>query len=579
MGRETPRDEKYKFEISPAIRILRARRPARLWGEIWREDDDAYEWNQSTGIGGATVKKSHGLAAGAGLSRGLRAYLYGTAGLCGAAIMIVQILGAKMLAPYLGTSHFVWTAQIAVTLLALAAGYYAGGRLADRSQRLGQVYVAVLLAALYLCATTLVIRPLAYWCLDLRLAVGSLLASTLLFFVPLLLLAMVGPFFVRVVTVSVSGVGGNVGRLAAMGTLGSFAGTMLIGYVLIPLFPNTLTIYLTSASLFAISGVYFLVWERRSRNLPAVLLGIGLGMGLGFVGVRAEGRAMGDRSMELYRSNSNFGMLQVVDHRDTGFRYLLNDYLVQNTYDPARGQSVSLFTYMLHDLAWAYTPEIRSALCIGLGIGIVPTLMVQEGVEVDVVEINPPVVDIARDFFDCPIDRFQVAVGDGRHFLLRSTNRYDTIILDAFLGDSSPVHLMTREAFESMRRLLRPEGTVVINCFAEFTPGRDFFGASLDRTLRSVFRDVRIHSAGNGNVFYVASNQEEMRVLREPDFNQVHPAVRRQAMAAYATMVRPDPQRGMVMTDNFNPVEFYDAHNREQIRRQLARSMRVQAGL
>jgi spermidine synthase len=525
-----------------------------------------------------SARRMKGAVPATGLSPGLRGYLYATAGVCGAAIMVVQILGAKMVAPFLGTSHFVWTAQIAVTLLALALGYYAGGRLADRSQRLGQVYVAVLLAALYLSATTLVIRPLAYWCLEFRLAIGSLLVSTLLYFVPLSLLAMVGPFFVRVVTVSISGVGGNVGRLAAIGTLGSFAGTILIGYVLIPLFANTFTMYLVSALLFGVSGAYFLLWERRSTNLPVLWLGIGLGLGLGFLGVRAESRILGDSTIELYRSNSNFGILQVLDHQETGFRFLLNDYLVQNTYDPMRRQSVSLFTYMLHDLAHAYTSQIQSALCIGLGIGIVPTLLVEQGIEVDVVEINPPVVDVARDYFDCPVDRFRVVLGDGRHFLHQSTNCYDTIILDAFLGDSSPVHLMTREAFESMRRLLRPKGTVVINCFAEFGPGRDFFGTSLYRTLRSVFSQVRIHSAGNGNVFFVASNQDDLRVLREPDFNEMHPVVRRQAMAAFATVVQPDPQRGRIMTDDFNPVEFFDAHNREQIRRQLARTMKLQAG-
>jgi spermidine synthase len=524
------------------------------------------------------VRKVRGPAPSAGLSPGLRGYLYGTAGICGAAIMIVQILGAKMVAPFLGTSHFVWTAQIAVTLLALALGYYVGGRLADRSQRLGQVYAAVLVAALYLSATTLVIRPLAYWSLDFRLAIGSLLVSALLYFVPLSLLAMVGPFFVRVVTVSITGVGANAGRLAAIGTLGSFAGTVLIGYVLIPLFANTFTMFLVSAVLIGMSGAYFLLWERRSTNLPVLWLGIGLGLGFGFLGVRAESRMAGDNAIELYRSNSNFGILQVLDHQETGFRFLLNDYLVQNTYDPIRRQSVSLFTYMLHDLAQAYTPKIEKALCIGLGIGIVPTQLVQQGIDVDVVEINPPVVDIARDFFDCPVDRFHVVLGDGRHFLHQSTNRYDTILLDAFLGDSSPVHLMTKEAFESMRRLLRPEGTVVINCFAEFGPGRDFFGASLYRTLRSVFGHVQVHSAGNGNVFFVASNQDDLQVLREPDFDETHPVVRRQAVAAFATVVQPDPQRGRVMTDDFNPVEFFDAHNREQIRRQLARTMKLQAG-
>src|SRR5438552_12535883 len=93
------------------------------------------------------------------LSQGLRGYLYFTAAITGAAIMIVEILGAKMLSPYLGMSHFVWTAQIAVTLVALATGYYAGGRLADRSPKLGQLYWAILGAAVYLAVTVFICEP------------------------------------------------------------------------------------------------------------------------------------------------------------------------------------------------------------------------------------------------------------------------------------------------------------------------------------------------------------------------------------------------------------------------------------
>ncbi len=110
------------------------------------------------------------------LSVGLRRYLYLTAAVTGAAIMIVEILGAKMLAPYVGTSHFVWTAQISVTLVALATGYYAGGRLVDRSAKLGRVYGCVLLAAIYLCLSVLIVKPVAYWGLEYILALGSLLA-------------------------------------------------------------------------------------------------------------------------------------------------------------------------------------------------------------------------------------------------------------------------------------------------------------------------------------------------------------------------------------------------------------------
>ena len=120
----------------------------------------------------------------------------------------------------------------------------------------------------------LVVGPVANWCLDFRLAVGSLLASTFLFFVPLALLAMVGPFFVRVLTVAVAGVGGNVGRLTAISTLGSFAGTVLIGYVLIPFLPNSVTMFVTSGALTAVAAGYFFGWGRRQISPAAVVSGM-----------------------------------------------------------------------------------------------------------------------------------------------------------------------------------------------------------------------------------------------------------------------------------------------------------------
>src|ERR1043166_5000984 len=187
-----------------------------------------------------------------------------TAAVTGAAVMIVEILGAKMLSPYLGTSHFVWTAQIAITLVALACGYYAGGWLVDRSLRLGQMYAAILAAGLYLALTTGLCEPAAYFFLRFALPVGSLLTSSLLFFLPLCLLAMVGPFFVRVLTSSVAGVGGNVGRLTALSTLGSFGGTVLIGYLLIPFLPNSRIMYFTALTLMLVAAGYFLCWGRRA---------------------------------------------------------------------------------------------------------------------------------------------------------------------------------------------------------------------------------------------------------------------------------------------------------------------------
>src|ERR1051326_1494395 len=247
---------------------------------------------------------------------GLRRYLYFTAAFTGAAIMIVEILGAKMLAPYVGTSHFVWTAQIAVTLVALATGYYAVGRMVDRSPKLGRLYSCILLAPGYLCLSTLLVRPVAYGCLDFRLALGSLLASAFLFFVPLALLAMVGPFVVRILTSAVSGVGGNVGRLTAVSTLGSFAGTVLIGYVLIPFFPNSWTMFFTALALMLVSAGYFFGWERKSRNKAAILTATTTSVLLGLAGLRYDSRSPFAVFVERFRGNSNFGMLQVVDRSE-----------------------------------------------------------------------------------------------------------------------------------------------------------------------------------------------------------------------------------------------------------------------
>ena len=521
------------------------------------------------------MKHKQPLSRNVPLTIGLRRYLYVTAAITGAAIMIVEILGAKMLAPYLGTSHFVWTAQIAVTLVALACGYYAGGRWVDRSPQLGRLYGAIAAAAVYLCVSVLICEPVAYGCLEFELAVGSLLASAFLFFVPLGLLAMVGPFFIRMLTGSVETVGGNVGRLTAISTAGSVVGTVLIGYVLIPFLPNSMTMYLTALALMAVSVGYFAGPARKVSKLIPVLLTVAIGAGTGYAGVQRD-HLHNKGIKELYRANSNFGQLQVVEwgEEEPVRRSYLNDFLNQNSYDPQERKSVSMYTYMLHGLARAYTPRIDDALCIGLGVGIVPGELARDGARVDVVEINPAVLPVGVKYFNLEPQKLNIHFGDGRYFISRCKKQYDTIILDAFLGDSSPSHLFTREAFTAMRRLLRADGTLVINMFGGTGGESEFFTASMVRTLGVVFKSVRIHQAGNGNTFLVASNQPALELRQKPDMERVHPIARRLVTQAFSSLVAVNLDSGVVLTDDYNPVEFFDARNRELLRRHLALQMK-----
>jgi spermidine synthase len=503
------------------------------------------------------------------VSRNPHGFLYFTAAVTGAAIMIIEILGAKLLSPFFGMSHFVWTAQIAVTLVALACGYYVGGRVADRYQQLSRLYWALLAAAVYLCIVVLVCEPIAYWCLDFNLAVGSLLASTILFFIPLALLAMTGPFLVRMITSSVAGVGGNVGRLTSIGTMGSFAGTILIGYLMIPLLPNSTTMYLTALALMLICVVYFVAYQRKWKGPLLVCLCVAIP---GYFVLLSEQKPHFQFMEELFRGNSNFGRLQVFEDQSHRGRYYLNDNLFQNTYDPESGRSESAFTYMLSGLARAYTTNISDVLCIGLGVGIVPMDFARQGARVDVVEINPAVVPVARRFFGLDPDKLHITIDDGRHFLNRCQRKYDAVALDAFLGDSSPSHLMTREAFESIRRVLRPGGVLVINSFTELEEGHDYFANSLSKTLKAVFKGVRMHTQGRGAIFFVATDHPDPVFVHAPDLSNVHPRAQYETETAFKNLVEASPERGRVLTDNFNPVEFYDAPNREAIRRRLAMS-------
>lgn len=500
------------------------------------------------------------------LSPALRQFLYATAALTGAAILVVEILGAKLLAPYVGTSHFVWTAQIAVTLVSLAAGYWLGGWLVDRSQDLRRLYGCILFAGIYLAITVPFVGRVAFACLAVPLAVGSLLASTFLFFVPLTLLATVGPFVIRVLTSHVGDVGGTVGRLSAVSTLGSVLGTVLVGYVLVPILPNSVTMWITAGVLMAVPALFFAVW-CRARTI-AVLF-VPLTLGLGWLALRSQANPWPEELREIASYNSNFGQLQVFDEAGGGRRYFLNDYLQQNTYDPQAKQSTSLFTYALHGLARVHAPRIDDVLCIGLGIGIVPMQFAREGARVTGVEINPDVIPMARAHFDFEPEKMRLVVGDGRQFLNTATERYDVVILDAFLGDAAPTHLMSREAFAAIHRVLRPDGVLVINSLGDLAHGRDFLTASLERTLRAVFGATSIRATGNGNVFHIATPATVLREHRGLDFAAVHPDLREDVRAMLAAVRIADPSHGVVLTDDFNPVDFHDAANREEMRRRL----------
>jgi len=184
------------------------------------------------------------------------------------------------------------------------------------------------------------------------------------------------------------------------------------------------------------------------------------------------------------------------------------------------------------------------------------------------VEINEAVVPVAEKYFDFQREKLNLTIDDGRYYLNECTKKYDAVILDAFLGDSSPSHLMSKEAFTAIKRVLKPGGVLVMNTFGKLDPPGDFFSASIDKTLKTVFKSVRIHARGrDGNTFFVASDQPELIVRWRPKLEDVHQLVGPRAEETINSIQYTDPRHGIVLTDDYNPVDFYDAANREEHRR------------
>lgn len=161
---------------------------------------------------------------------GLRWYLILTAALCGALVMVIEVLGSRMIGPFFGVSLFVWTSLITVTLVALALGYTAGGWLADRKSSPDYLYAIILASGLMTAMTPLFKAFVLKACISLGLRLGSLASAFLLFGPALFLLGCVSPYLVRIAAREMKNIGRTVGNLYAISTAGSFVGTVATGF-------------------------------------------------------------------------------------------------------------------------------------------------------------------------------------------------------------------------------------------------------------------------------------------------------------------------------------------------------------
>ncbi len=253
----------------------------------------------------------------------------------------------------------------------------------------------------------------------------------------------------------------------------------------------------------------------------------------------------------LYKTESMQGQIKVVDIKD--LRYLLLNNAIQTAIDKETQASVVLPPYYM-DMAVFMNPSARQALCIGLGGGAVPARFKTYGIDMDVVDIDPKMEDVARRFFGF---RGEVYIQDGRYFVQNTDKRYDIIVLDAYSGYTPPAHLFTQEMFEEINKKLAEDGVLAVNTLG-------FSGDELERsifhTLKAVFPHVYVFpmaKKGLGNNIFFATNKEldEEEVAANIDLiskDVLHKIGFRRMLKA----MREIGGDGRILTDNYNPTEF-----------------------
>ncbi|MEO6051554.1 MAG: fused MFS/spermidine synthase [Pyrinomonadaceae bacterium] len=476
--------------------------------------------------------------------------------------MIFEIIGSRILSPFIGTSTYVWTSLIGVILASLSLGYWLGGRIADRHPSV-KVLASVIFAAGGLISVTVLVKDISLSIIAgaaVGLELKALIATLLLFAPASICLGIVTPFAVRLKMTSVETTGRTVGRLYAISTVGSIVGTFFAGFFLIPFIGSVRTLYLIAASLIILSISLFPLAVTK-LNIAAVML-----FGLGVAANEANIYLLQQRG-DVHDFDTEYSRVRVFKTRDAGsgkeIRAIATDpYFVQSAMFLESDDLVFDYGRYYH-LIRHFKPGFEKTLIIG-GAGYTfpkEYLRVYENARIDVVEIDPGMTSIARDYFRLTNDpRMNIIHEDGRMFINRADSKmYDAVLMDAF-GSlfSVPAHLTTLEAVSNIHRILKDDGIVIFNLGSAVTgKGSRFLNAEV-QTYRQVFPHVLLFKV---NSAYPDDSLQNLIIvaLKSPDKSDSlseDPIIASLLTHRYEPQsVSPEP----VLTDDLAPVEYYNS--------------------
>lgn len=430
----------------------------------------------------------------------MKKYILEIIAFCAGAIgMIIELVAARILSPYLGNSNLIWTCIIGMMLGFMSLGYYLGGKISDKYSHINILSVFLLTAAMFTSIIPLmelyVIEPLSLTNWNPEFV--AIICSTLTFGLPSLFLATVSPYCVKLKNKDLNEVGKISGKMSSFSTIGSIVGTFLAGFVLIPVLGVKNIILILVVILCVLS---FLVYEGKNKLyvikfLFTVVFLIGIVLWGKKIFFDKHSDIILDTDSEYSRiwvrqideNNKRLHVVQVglgYESVVTGEKSLSSDYL--KFYD--------LFDY--------YKNDSKDTLMIGGAAYTYPIYYLEKfnDKNIDVVEIDPKMTEIAKKYFslDTNNKRLNIYHQDGRTYLNKSNKKYDCILIDAFKGIDAPFQLTTYEAVLSAKRLLKDNGVVITNVISSLSGNNAKFVEYEYSTYKAVFNDVKVFKAQDG---------------------------------------------------------------------------------
>ena len=469
----------------------------------------------------------------------------------GNVIMMLEVVGTRVVGPFFGVGIYVWSALITVALLALAAGYWLGGRLADVRPGPETLYRLILISAVLTLIVPFLRHPVLAAAGHLGFRFGVLAGSAVLFGPALFLLGMVSPFAAKLYTDRLATLGRKVGSIYAISTLGSFIGTLTMGFYLIPNFRLTTILAGLGVVLLLLPAMYYM-FGRTRRSLSAAALLVAAAAALVLWPRPSETGWVGNQVKVLHKSTSFYGELKVIEKGQA--RILLVDGVSQSGENMQAGRKYPQYIRDSITLLERYQPAGKSVLLIGLGGGNLIRPLQERGFRIDVVEIDKHIREAAIRFFDVDPDEVRITLEDGRRYVRQTDRTYDAVVMNAFSGESSPTHLLSTEFLEEVKTIMNPGGVYLVN-FVSYVQGpHRHAAAALYHTLAESFAWAKTYfnypKHRFSNVLFVAGDGEVPPVPGEVAGTEGWEDVADARVEIYGWQDAP------VATDEYNPLDF-----------------------